>query len=234
MPGLRSGNCHTGIGILKQFTCSGKNCGIKVFPFPVNFFKLRKQYDFAKSAKGSKKKRNGPGGKFKRGFYQPINEDKYRDVKFDLGVQYLFSGVNYIKTYWSVFSSRLLSIDSTAMFDIGRLPVRLDVSVNSLGLQLNFNNLDYMFNPIRGFELVLDGNIGQRKILKNQQIIGLENESISFSDSYDSLKLNTYVFNVSSSVSYYFPLTKNMVFKLSNTTSLKKTEKKCLLKEKLF
>ncbi len=98
-----------------------------------------------------------------------INEDKYRDVNFDLGIQYLFKGINYVKTYWSLFSSRLINIDSTNVLGLGKLPDKLDVSTNSLGLLLNFNTLDYKFNPLKGFELLLDGNIGQRKIIEKKE-----------------------------------------------------------------
>lgn len=162
-----------------------------------------------------------------------VNEDKYRDVNFDLGVQYLFKGINYVKTYWSLFSSRLINIDSTNLFILGKLPDKLDVSTNSLGLLLNLNTLDYKFNPLKGLELVLDGNIGQRKILENQQIIELKNEIISFEESYDSLKLMTYVFNLSSNFAYYYPIKNNFVFKFGNKTAWKKSQKS-LYQNELF
>jgi hemolysin activation/secretion protein len=155
-----------------------------------------------------------------------INEKSYRDVKMDLGVQYLFKGMNYLKTYWSLFSSRLISIDSTTIFGTLRLPDKLDVQTNSVGINLNYSTLDYRFNAKRGFNMVLDGNIGQRNILKNQQIVKLVNENIDFENSYDSLKLTSYQFNLFANFSYYISLNRNIVFKIGNDISWKKSEVK--------
>jgi len=153
-----------------------------------------------------------------------INDKSYRDVKLDLGVQYLFKGMNYLKTYWSLFSSRLIGVDSTTILGTLRLPDKLDVQTNSIGLKLNYSTLDYKFNAKRGFNMILDGNIGQRKILKNQQIIKLSNENIDFVNSYDSLKLTSYQFNIFADFSYYISLSRNLVFRLGNTMSWKKSE----------
>lgn len=155
-----------------------------------------------------------------------INEKSYRDVKLDIGGQYLFQGINYLKSYWTLFSSRLINIDSTSILGTLKLPSKLDVQTNSLGLKLNYGTLDYRFNPRRGFKLILDGNIGQRKILKNQQIIKLSNANIDFNNSYDSLKLSSYQFNLSAELSYYMPIKSNIVVKISNDISWKKSEVK--------
>ncbi len=155
-----------------------------------------------------------------------INEDQYRDVNFDFGVQYLFKGVNFVKTYWKLFSSRLLKIDSSTILALGRLPDKLDIVSNGAGLQFSFDNLDYRFNPSRGFDILLDGNGGQRKILKNQQIIKLKDASTDFSYSYDSLNQAVYIFDVSAKMAYYHPLGKKIVFKVANRSAWKKTGKK--------
>ncbi len=162
-----------------------------------------------------------------------INEESYRDVNFDLGVQYLFHGVNYLKTYWSLFSSRLIGVDSASIVSSGRLPNKLDVATNSFGLQLKYNNLDYNFSPSKGYELGMDARIGQRKIIKNQQILALKGNDFDFINSYDSLDTPTYLFNISADISYYISLSRNIVVKLGNRLSLKKSASK-LFQNELF
>ena len=153
-----------------------------------------------------------------------INENSYRDVNFDFGVQYLFRGANYLKTYWSLFTSRLTSIDSSSIVSYKRLPNKLDVSTNSFGLKLDYNVLDYNFSPSKGFNIGLDAKIGQRKIIKNPQIQNLKGANFDFSDSYDSLKLTTYQFNVSADISYYFSLNRNLVVKIADKAAWRKSE----------
>ncbi len=162
-----------------------------------------------------------------------INQDQYRDVNLDLGIQYFFNGVNYVKSYWKLFSSRLLSIDSTSILALGRLPGKLDIMSNSLGIQLGYENLDYHYNPRKGFELVIDGYSGQRKILKNFQITSLKNENFDFSNSYDSIKTSSYVFNISESFSFYYSLGPKIVLKLANKSAWKKSAEK-LYENELF
>ncbi len=162
-----------------------------------------------------------------------INEKSYRDVNFDLGVQYLFRGVNYFKAYWGIFSSRLIAIDSSSIVSTGRLPNKLDVSTNSLGLKLDYNTLDYKFSPGKGYKLEFDANIGQRKIIKNQQILSLKGDGFDFSGSYDTLKTPTYQYNISAGLSYYFSLSGNIVVKLANKFAIKRSESK-LFQNELF
>ena len=162
-----------------------------------------------------------------------INEDQYRDVNFNIGVQYLFKGINYVKSYWKLFSSRLITIDSNSILALGHLPNKLDIMSNSLGVQIGYKDLDYYFNPGKGWDLVLDANAGQRKILKNQQIINLKNENIDFINSYDSLKTQSYVFNISGYISYYHTIGSRVVIKLANQSAWKKSANR-LYQNELF
>ena len=161
-----------------------------------------------------------------------INNDKYRDVKLNLGVQYFFMGLNNTKVYWQHNSSRILNIDTSSIVSTGRLPDKLDLLTNSMGIQLNFNTLNYRFNPRRGWNILLDGKIGNRKILKNQQITSLgERYGLDFISIYDSIKPKSYIFDISTKISFYLPLSTNMVFKASNNSSWKQSERKLYVNE---
>ncbi len=161
------------------------------------------------------------------------NENKNIDLDLNTGFQYLFNGINYLKIYWNYFSSRLIEIDKPTLLNTGKLPNQLDLNINGLGAEFNYNSYDYKFNPIRGFEVVVDANIGQKKIIKNFQISELKNEKHDFSASYDSLDLTTFVYNVSADLSYFLTVSNRFVIKLRNKTAYKKSKNK-LYKNELY
>ena len=133
---------------------------------------------------------------------------------------------NNVKFYWSTKSSRVLSIDSLRIISALKLPDKLDISNNNLGAGFDYSKLDYNFNPSKGYVIRLDGNAGVRKIIRNQQILGLKNELIDFSTAYDSLKSNSYGFNATVAVDHYFRISKNFVVKLGNSTGVKYVQEK--------
>lgn len=155
-----------------------------------------------------------------------LNESEYRDVNFDLGLLYLLRKNNNVKLYWSTKSSRVLSIDSLRIISALKLPDKLDISNNNLGTGLDYSTLDYNFNPTKGYLIRLDGNAGVRKIIRNQQILGLKNEQIDFITAYDSLKNNSYGFNATVAVDHYFRISQNFVVKLGNSTGVKYVQEK--------
>lgn len=167
----------------------------------------------------------------KLGIY--IYEDQYRDVNIEFGARYIFKGNNYVKSYWRNLSSRLLNIDTVSILSLGKLPDKLDVSSNSIGIQISYSNLDYRFNPRKGISLYLDANAGQRKTIKNLQIINLKNSSFDFENSYDTIQSPGYIFNISTKIAYFHPLSKNIVFKIENQSAYKITSSK-LYQNELF
>ena len=155
-----------------------------------------------------------------------IDNERYRDVKLNAGVQYLFSGLNNIKIYWQNFSSRLLNLDTAALITRGRLPDRLDLTVNSMGLQLYYNALDYRYNPRTGWMITASGQAGMRKIHKNPQISDLGKiHGIDFDYMYDTLQLKSYILDFKTDISYFIPLSSNTVIKLSNNTAWKHSQR---------
>ncbi len=161
------------------------------------------------------------------------NENKNIDLDLKTGVQYLFKGINYLKIYWNYFSSRLIEINKTTLLSTGELPNQLDLNINGIGAEFNYDNTDYKFNPRKGFEIIFDANIGQKRIIKNFQISELKNEKYDFSTSYDFLDLTTFVYNISADLSYFLPIANRFVIKLGNKTAYKKSQNK-LYKNELY
>lgn len=124
------------------------------------------------------------------------------DIYFDGGVQYLFGGFNNLKFYGSYRSSVLLDVNIQEISTSRKLPQNLDISYSGAGLGLNIRQLDYRFNPSRGYEATLNIVAGTKKINPNRQILDVE----GFENSYDSLRLKTLQLEMDFIGSYYIPV----------------------------
>ncbi len=145
------------------------------------------------------------------------NASKNIDLFFDGGFQYLFGGFNNIKLYGSYRSSRLLEINTDQIFASKRLPGSLDISYSGVGLGLALRNLDYRFNPSRGYAVEINTIVGSKKILPNISITQLE----GFENSYDTLKLVSLQADIDLNVAYYVPVKNWAAIKLGGTAGIR-------------
>jgi outer membrane protein assembly factor BamA len=141
------------------------------------------------------------------------NADQYIELETDLGIRYLFGGNNYLKVFWNFNSSRLLEIDSLSVLNSRELPQQLDVRYTAGGLELAWQNLNYAFNPVKGFDINIRSAAGFKKIIQNNEIQGLSNDFVDFSSAYDSLNTNAFQFKIESYLAYYFPVGKRSTIK---------------------
>lgn len=136
------------------------------------------------------------------------NENKNRDLNFSFGVLYRLKTNNFLKAFWNTQSSRLIEIDTTSILRSGTLPSRLDVSTNNFGIESNWQNLDYIFNPRKGYQVILRGTAGQKRILPSNNILSLQSEEVDFSKAFDSLDLSTYQFKIDLNARLFLPIMK--------------------------
>lgn len=141
------------------------------------------------------------------------NSTQFLELNLQLGLQYQLSGQDYLKGFWNYESSRLLDIDSTVILNSRRLPQNLDVSFSGLGIAGHTNRLDYRFNPRKGYYVTTEGTIGFKTVSPNTAVQELQNEFVDFSNSYDSLQLRTYQYDVKLDAGYYIPLLSNVIIK---------------------
>jgi len=130
------------------------------------------------------------------------NADVNLDLFFDGGAQWLFRGFNQIKLFASYRSSSLIEVDVDRIQASGKLPSRLDVSYSGAGLSLNLMDVDYRFNPTKGYVFNINTVLGSKKINPNITITQIPN----FENSYDSLRLNTFQIEADMSAEYYLPI----------------------------
>lgn len=149
------------------------------------------------------------------------------DLYFDGGTQYLFGGFNQIKLYGSFRSSRLLEIDKNSLATSRKLPSRLDLSYRGVGIGINIRQLDYRFNPTKGYNAEMAVVLGTKKIIPNRQIIDIP----EFANSYDSLKLNTLQGELNGNVAYYFRIKNWATIKTEISTGWRYNDQQVLTNE---
>ncbi len=145
-------------------------------------------------------------------FHLYRRDTTFLNLDLDIGVQYLISSRAFLKGFIESSSSRLLSIDEAVLEATGQLPNDLDTRSTSYGLQYNWSNVDYRFNPRRGWELSLRASAGTRRILINNRI-----EELGFGYLYDSLQTRSNQYRTYLRLERYFPLWRRSTLQLALT-----------------
>ncbi len=121
------------------------------------------------------------------------------DLKFFLG------GSNYFNVFYDYFNSSLIS--TSGLENTSVLPDYADVSSSLYGMGLQYRNLDYLFNPRRGWDISGRLGIGGRKIRKNPALP----ETV-----YDGISLSTTKLRGFWEIGFYQPLGGRFTLQLEN------------------
>lgn len=138
------------------------------------------------------------------------------DVKFELykrdttfinintvgGLQYLFSGGNYLKVFIDSRTSNLLS--TYGLENVTTLPQYADIKTLLYGIGGKLEKLDYRFNPRRGLRLISNIQAGNKTIKQNAKIN---------SEAYKNIKLKTLQIYTDLLVEYYIPIANRSTIK---------------------
>ena len=131
------------------------------------------------------------------------HDTSYLDLKQLIGVQYIFSGNNYLEAFVKYNSSSLLSTENFS--NLTQLPDFADISSTNYGLKLNVEKLDYKFNPRKGWLADISFAVGTKNIEKNSQL----NEEL-----YDSLLLKSNQYQINLKANYFINIYKRNVLNL--------------------
>ncbi len=124
-------------------------------------------------------------------------DTSYVDANFNVGVDYVLSGLNKLTVFFENQNSSLLS---TKKYEgITTLPEFADIRKNNYGLKLEAEKLDYRFNPRKGFSVNLLGSIGFKTIKRN---LALPQEI------YDNINLNSFVYKSEGEFRFFIPIRK--------------------------
>jgi outer membrane protein assembly factor BamA len=130
------------------------------------------------------------------------------------GIQYLFSAGNSLTAFWQNESSRLLSINESALRSNRQLPEVLDVRNTIFGLEYNRQELDYRFNPLRGWRLRIKGAAGLKRVQPSRLITDLTpaEDGFAFGSLYDSLTLRSTQYRIQGDLATFLPLSNRTTF----------------------
>ncbi len=145
------------------------------------------------------------------------HDSTYTDVDFNLGIQHLFSANNYVKIFYSTHSSSVDYVDTNLVIATHQLPATLDYKYQTIGVELNKEQLDFRFNPSKGYSFKIAVAAGYKEFSANSQITQLHdaaNPNFNFSTLYDSLLKPILHSRIDFAVANYFPLIKRNVLKL--------------------
>lgn len=132
-------------------------------------------------------------------------DSTFLDVNNALGLNYYFSGLNYIKVLYKQRNANLIS--TSGLENITILPEYADVTTKAYGLGFFLEKLDYRFNARKGISVNVQGSVGSRQIKKNPKINDL---------AYSSINLKTSQYQLEGAVVGYINVRKNHVVKLSS------------------
>lgn len=135
-------------------------------------------------------------------------DTSYLDLITNVGAQYLFEGGNYVQVFWDNRSSSLLNVDERQLESQGQLPTTLDVRNASFGMEGLWQQLDYRFNPRRGWAAYARAGAGRKRIQRNNQIVEL-----GYGELYDSLQLRSYQYRLRARLEGYLPLFRSSTLK---------------------
>jgi len=139
----------------------------------------------------------------------------YLNISGQAGLQYQVSQQQSGALIIETSSTNVLTVDTNQVKVTGQLPAIADVNSTSIGLQYNFYNTDYRFNPRRGSEIFLSGSLGNKNVRENNSITQIKDPNFNAGKLYDSVKLHSYQFRLQGAAATYFAVGRQSAIKLA-------------------
>jgi len=115
----------------------------------------------------------------------------FSNISALIGAQYYFKSGNYARLFYENNQSNVISSEA---FSINEF---IDSRINLYGVGLNFRDIDYKFNPSKGYFTEASIAAGTKTILKNPNVEASE---------YDNLQLVSDIYNITLNTGLYIPL----------------------------
>jgi hemolysin activation/secretion protein len=128
-------------------------------------------------------------------------DTSYINLNISVGIRYYLRQKNYIRAYYQFNNARL--INNATLEYLTFLPADIDYHSHLYGLEIVFHKLDYLFNPRKGYAFSFGTAIGQRVIIKNNNIT----DSL-----YKDVNLSSMQIRLSGKMDVYFPIKNRWVW----------------------
>jgi outer membrane protein assembly factor BamA len=140
-------------------------------------------------------------------------DSAFLNFNFKLGAQYILNTEQSVKLFLQQFNTILGTVNTALVLQTRALPQEADVSLTNIGFEYNLNTTNYIYNPVKGVELIFTSTAGNRKLKRNNQILELKDDNdpdFNFASLYDTVKIRSYQFRSIFSAAKYFPLGNKM------------------------
>ena len=126
----------------------------------------------------------------------------YLNINYIVGLNYSFRGYNYARIYFDFTTSNMLD---QSIYESADLLNYSDFRKTMYGFAFRFRQLDFIYNPRKGYDLNLDMAVGTRKIIENYN---------AFDGYYEEMDLLTVRYRLQGKMKGYIPLHKRWVLAL--------------------
>ena len=127
----------------------------------------------------------------------------YLNMNYIVGLFYSFRGNNFARVYFDYATSNVLD---KSLYDYSDYFSYADYKKTMYGFAFRFRQLDFIYNPRKGYDLDLNMAVGARKIIKNHNVS---------EHYYEDVDLNTIRYRLCGKIKGYIPLYKRWVIGLS-------------------
>jgi len=126
----------------------------------------------------------------------------YLNMNYIIGLNYSFRGFNFARVYFDYTTSSILDKN---LYNFSDFSSYSDYKKTMYGFAFRFRNLDFIYNPKKGYELNLNVAVGTRKIVVNHNAVD---------GYYDNVYLFSVRYRAHGKIMGYVPLHKRWVFVL--------------------
>lgn len=122
-------------------------------------------------------------------------DTSYVTMNYTLGLQYSFKGNNYLKIYFDQATSNILAPGLLAVSE-GNFSY-IDYRRTMYGVEFVLRKLDYLYNPRKGFSLLVNGSVGKMNIIRNSK---------AEEGFYDDVEMSTLRYRIQGLLRGYIPM----------------------------
>ena len=126
----------------------------------------------------------------------------YLNMNYIIGLFYSFLGNNFARVYFDYATSTILD---KSLYEYSDFLTYSDYRKTMYGFAFRFRQLDFIYNPRKGYDLDLNMAVGTRKIITNHQVAP---------DYYEDVDLLTVRYRLQGKIKGYLPLHKRWVLGL--------------------
>lgn len=143
-------------------------------------------------------------------------DSSFLNVDLSAGLQYEWDPGFKGRIHLARSATNLLAVDTALIISSNTLPDQLDTRQSSIELGIEINQLDYRFNPRKGYMAEVSATAGLRNILLNNDIE--ETDAVVL---YDAIERESAMFQLHSLVACFIPVFQRSTIRMSTDLGFK-------------